>query len=44
MPLVLIGGALVVVGAFKGIRAGRAGEAFFTTRPYKILLVVTLPT
>ena len=35
LPLMLIGGALVGVGAFKGIRDGRAGEAFFETRPYK---------
>jgi hypothetical protein len=35
MPVILVGGALVVVGAIKGIRDGRAGEAFFKTRPYK---------
>jgi len=34
-PAILLGGALVVVGAIKGLRDGRAGEAFFKTRPYK---------
>lgn len=34
-PVVLLGGAFVVVGALKGLRDGRTGEAFFKARPYK---------
>jgi len=33
--LMLIGSALVVVGAFEGIHDGRAGVAFLDKRPYR---------
>ena len=35
MPLMLLGGALVGVGAFKGTCDGRVGESFSKTRPYR---------
>ena len=35
LPALVLGGAFVIVGAFKGIRAGRAGDAFLFTPPYR---------
>ena len=35
LPALVLGGAFVIVGALMGIRAGRAGEAFLLTPPYR---------
>lgn len=35
LPALLLGGAFVLVGAFKGVRDGRAGDPFLFTPPYR---------
>lgn len=35
LPALFLGGAFVLVGAFKGVRDGRAGDPFLFTPPYR---------